>query len=465
MGSSYFPALGLSFPPAPTGPSGPKGNTGSIGPTGYGSTGNTGPSVVGMGICGDKLRTYFSDGSTYQTTTSFKGETGNVVFTIGMSAGNGLSIYSGLSYDSNTLNFRTIKGTDSSSGRANVSVTLLSDSTIKIDYSNSSSDFGIGITGATSIGTFVGYSGNTLISLPKTSYDIYSSFLTRNVIEKTRGLGFSGATSISGSLCNYITGGTFFYVNESGFSAETNCKVLHINPFCISGNEVDVRAKNNMFVADMQQNTTLVKIHNSDNENNASAISLLLFNANNGPTAISIGQARFQAIDGNVLWPFNAEPCFCGNTGTNLYHFYNLGGSTWYGSIAFLSNVSGFDICQRTRILGLSVQYGACCINDGSSGGTCSYESMGDCFARGSSAYWHAGLTCGSNPCQKTGGCFLYFTDQLAIDSSLCLNGITCINCISGRVYDSNGNTYNANSFVYLGNGVTCSYSDSPVEV
>jgi hypothetical protein len=42
-------------------------------------------------------------------------------------------------------------------------------------------------------------------------------------------------------------------------------------------------------------------------------------------------------------------------------------------------------------------------------------------------------------------------------NSYLCLDGITCINCLTGRVYDPEGKTYNAASFTYLGNGVTCS--------
>lgn len=462
MGSSYYPSSGSGIFTAPTGPTGPTGSTGSIGPTGYGVTGNTGPSISGLGICGDKLRTYFDNGFTYETSSPLRGATGDVAFLFGISTNGELSVYSGFSFETSSFNFRKIRGATSSSGRAEITVDLLTEDTIKIEYFNSSSDFGIAITGASAINTFVGYSGNTLISLPKTYNEEYSSFAGKNVIEKVRGLGFSGATSSSNLPCNYITGGTFFYVNTSGISAEVSCKLVNITPSCVSTNSVDLGIKGNFFVADMQQNVTLVKIDNSQSLNYASAISVLLMNANNGPTAISVGQKRFQITDGNILWPFNAEPCFCGNTGTNLYHFYSLGGSTWYGSVAFLSDISKFNSCQRSTIMGLSVQYGACCIGDGTLGGTCSYETLYDCLSRGRNVFWHAGLTCGSAPCAKTGGCCLSFTVSPSTDSSICLDGITCTNCISGMVYDSEGKTFNAYSFTYLGNGVTCSASNCP---
>lgn len=458
MGSSYYPISGyqVSFPATgPTGSTGDQGNTGFIG---YGPTGNTGISIISMGLCGEKLRTNFDDGTTYETEEILKGYTGETLFFAGISVGNGLSVYSGLSYDTNTLNFRTIRGRTSSSGRAKITVGLVNQNSLLIEYTNSSSEYALAISGTDTIRTFVGYSGNTLVSLQKTSYDNYSSFVGKNIIEKSRGLGFSGATSSDFSLCNYITGGTFFYTDQTGASAATACKVVNINPYCISSNSVDLNVKNSVYVADMKQNTTIVILGNSGGSDAASAISLVLMNAKNGPTASSIGQKRFQlsSTGGRLLWPFNLEPCFCGPTGTNVYHFYNLGGYTWYGSVVAMTDSSLFDKCSNNIIQGLSVAYGACCINDGTVGGTCSFESLGDCMKRGASAFWHAGLTCGSNPCEKTGGCCLSFIDKATAYSSLCINGITCINCISGMVYDAFGKTYNASSFTYLGNGVTC---------
>jgi hypothetical protein len=464
MGSSYYPISGYQASITVTGPTGPTGDQGITGPVGFGPTGNTGPSVSGMGISGDKLKTYFDNGLSFETSLAFKGQTGNTILIAGMSVGTGLSIYHGFSSDANTLNFIRIKGASSASGRAEFTVGLCGSTTIYLDYKNSASGFSLGITGISTIGTFIGYSGNTLISIPKTSYGDYSSFATKNVLEKTRGLGFSGATSNLGLPCNYITGGTFIYVDEAGFSAATGCKLLYIDPNCLSNNSVDLEMKNNVYVADMKENTTVVILGDPISYNSASSISLILMNAGNGPTAQKIGQKRFQLANtaANIMWPFGVEPCFCGKTGLNAYHFYNVGGNTWYGSVAFMTDSSLFGSCQKAVIQGLSVAYGACCINDGTAGGTCAFESMGECMKRGASAFWHAGLTCGSNPCAKTGGCCMSFGKD-SLYSSLCLDGITCINCVSGRVYDNEGNTYNAYTFNYLGNGITCTSTNCPV--
>ena len=469
MGSSYYSIIGYQASSAATGSTGPIGETGNIGPTGYGLTGNTGPSVVGMGICGGKLRTYFDDGSTYETPSYFKGATGNTVLFFGVSSPSELSLFSGFSQDSNTINFRNIRGTTSVSNRANISFALTSNDEVKINYTNSSSNYPLAITGASAIKTFAGYSGNTLISIQNTLYDNYSSFVSKNVLEKTRGMGFTSATGSDGSRCNYISGGTFFYKTQSGVSAATGCNIINIHPNCVSNSIVDMNMKNTVFVAKMQNKITLVKIDNSEPTTTASSFTLVIDLPNNGPTASSIGQKRFQLTNtnGKLLWPFGIEPCFCQSPALgiaiNVYHFYNLGGYDWYGSVSFMTDPSKFKSCTAPLISGLSVQYGACCIFGGSAGNTCAYETYEECVSRNSKVFWHAGLTCGSNPCDKTGGCCLSFTQTPAQNSTLCIDGITCTNCISGMVYDSQGMTYNAYSFTYLGNGITCTSSNCPV--
>jgi hypothetical protein len=461
MGSSFYPSSKYSFSYGIPGPVGSTGERGPTGPTGYGSTGPTGSSISSMGLCGGKLLTTFDTGATYITSANFKGSTGNTVLIAGITVGNGLSIYAG---ETRTLNFRKIRGITSLSGRADFQVGLCGDS-LEFSYINLSSGFTLGITGSETVNTFIGYSGSAVTSIQKSRYGESSSISTRNIFEKARGLGYSGATSSTGVLCNYITGGTFNYIDSKGSSASAECKIVYINPDCVSKNSIDVEVRNKVFVADMKNNTTLVVLGETEDKNSASAITVVLMNPSNGPTASALGQKRFSltSATGDIMWPFGVEPCFCGPTGTNVYHFFNVGGYTWYGSVAWMSDTSVFFDCQKSVIQGISVPFGACCIADGTPGGTCIYESITDCLNRGASAFWHAGLTCGSNPCQKTGGCCMSFTDVKAENSSLCLNGITCINCISGMVYNPRGKTYNATSFTYLGNGITCSSSNCPV--
>lgn len=457
MGSSNIPISGYFISYPSTGPTGPTGDRGNTGATGFGPRGNTGISVITIGICGDKLRTVFSDGSTYETSNSIKGPTGDTIFFLGISSEN-ISIFSGASQENSIFNFRTIRGRTSASGRArvNVGLTGASGEFVKIEYFNSASGLSISITGASSINTFVGYSGSTLISISKTIQGDSSSFLASNVFEKARGLGFSGSTNSSGLPCNYITGGTIGYLDNSRNQAVTGCQFVYMDPDCISLNSVDLGIRNKVFVADMQGKITLVRVGKSYT-NKASSLTLILSNATNF-SATNVDKKRFDVhgYTGSILWPFNREPCFCGATGTNVYHFTNLGGNTWYGSVAHMTDASLFWECNSQTQNPLSIVFGACCLDDGSAGGTCSYVPYGDCISQGARTFWHEGLTCGGNPCGKTGGCSLMFTTTSSQYSTLCLNGITCINCISGRVYDSAGNTYNAVSFTYLGNGITC---------
>lgn len=465
MGSSYFPSSSIELSFSITGPTGPTGDKGNTGPTGYGPTGNTGLSVISMGICGDKLRTIFSDGSTFDTPTASTGNAGFVRFSLGVSSQD-ISIFAGRTApDENIFNFRNIRGATSASGRAivTIGITGLSGEQIHIDYVNRSSGFTIGITGQSSVNTFVGYSGSTLISISKTIQGENSSFLSSNVFEKARGMGFSGSTNSAGLPCNYITGGTIGYIDNNGLPAVTGCKFIYINPDCIASNAVDLEIRNKVFIADMQGQLSLVRIGNSFT-NKPSAITVMLMNSQNLNIGSDVDKKRFDVhgYTGAILWPFGKEPCFCGETGTNVYHFTNLGGNTWYGSVAFMSNVNAFSTCITHRTSPLGISFGACCVDDGTAGGTCSYEAFGDCFRKGTKVFWHGGLTCGSSPCAKTGGCCMKFSSVFTDGSNLCLDGITCINCISGRVYDNRGNTYNAISFNYLGNGITCTNSNCP---
>jgi hypothetical protein len=465
MGSSYFPISGYIVSYPATGPTGPTGNRGDTGPTTYGPTGNTGNSVVNMGICGDKLRTYFSDGSTYETQEIVRGHTGNTRFFLGISSEN-ISIFSGPTQENLAFQFRTITGTASSSGRVSVSVGLsgTNNEYLYFDYVNRSSGLTIGITGISTINTFVGYSGSTLISIPKTIQGDSSSFLSSNVFEKARGLGFSGSTNSSGLPCNYITGGTLGYLDTSNNPSITGCQFVYIDPDCVSSNSTDLAIRNKVFLADMQGKITLIRLGKSYTTK-ASSITLVLMNSNNF-SASRVDKKRFDVhgYTGSILWPFNKEPCFCGETGTNVYHLTNLGGNTWYGSVAYMTDPNVFRNCaiQIHGMIGLTL--GACCVDNGTVGGTCSNETYGDCVRRGTRVFWHEGLTCGGSPCGKTGACSLMFTTTSSQYSTLCLNGITCIDCIAGRVYDSKGITYNPASFTYLGNGITCTSLNTPEE-
>jgi hypothetical protein len=127
-----------------------------------------------------------------------------------------------------------------------------------------------------------------------------------------------------------------------------------------------------------------------------------------------------------------------------------------------MTNTSKFFDCPNGRIIeGITEGFGSCCYDDGTPNGVCEYLTKRECDAKGNTypSFWHDSVICGSSPCAKTGGCCMNFiSGSKKIENSyLCLDGITCINCLTGRVYDSEGKTYNAASFTYLGNGVTCS--------
>jgi hypothetical protein len=449
MGSSYFPRINTSGSYSVTGPTGPTGERGETGPTGYGATGNTGNSVSGITLVSNKLRTTFSDGSTYDTQNNFKGITGETYLSLGFTFGSGLSLFAGRCGAGGTFNFWTIKGRTSASGRAEISVGI-SGNNILLNYINSSS-------------AFVGYSGGTFVSLPKTKYGSSSIFATKNVFEKARGMGFTGSTFPSGITCNYIAGGTLSYVDSEGYVGYTACKILYIDPDCVGHNTTDVQIRNKVFVADMKNNISRVILGNSSHPSIASSITLIIQNALNGPTAIGQGEKRFKlaSLTGGILWPFDLEPCFCGSTSTNVYHLFSIGGYTWYGSVGSVTDPSKFFDCPNGKIIeGLTEGFGACCYDDGSAGGTCTYTTSRQCASIGATSFWHNSVICGSSPCAKTGGCCMNFTSKGSENSYLCLNGITCINCIRGMVYDSNGDTYNAETFTYLGNGVTCTNSN-----
>lgn len=475
MGSSYFPRINTSLSYSITGPTGPTGDQGETGPTGYGPTGHTGFSIDTIGILGSKvLRTILTNPDplaplgtqTFTTKNLIRGVTGDTYLLLGFTSGTGYTLFYGKSGDT-YFKFRTITGKTSTSGRAEVIVGL-SGNDIYIDYVNSSSGFTIGITGSDTINTFVGYSGSTLISISKTKYGTASIFATKNVFEKARGLGFTGSTFVStGITCNYIGGGTLSYVDSEGYVGYTACKILYIDPDCIANNSTDLQIRSKVFIADMKNNISRVVLGNSSHPSNVTSFTLVMENALNGPTAIGQGEKRFKlaALTGGVMWPFDLEPCFCGSSGTNVYHFFNIGGYTWYGSVGSMTDTSKFFGCPNGRIIeGITEGYGACCYDDGTVGGTCEYLTKRECDAKGNTypSFWHNSIICGSSPCAKTGGCCLNFISDFkkAENSFLCLDGITCINCITGRVYDSEGKAYNASSFTYLGNGVTCTSSN-----
>ena len=461
MGSSYFPQTFISQNYSIIGPTGPTGDRGETGPTAFGPTGNTGPSITTMGICGDKLRTVFDNGQTFDTEQVLKGPTGNSVLIAGFSFTPGISIFSHQDEPGSTLYFRTIIGSTSASGRAKVTVTPINNS-LYLDYTNQSSGMTIGITGPESVGSFVGYSGGTLAYIIKTNDLDDSSFASKNIIEKTRGLGFSGATSEAGATCNYITNTIFGY-----FDTDTppvyrtfDCKLLKINPDCIANNSVDLTIKNNVFIANMKGSPTQVELGYAASSN-ASAITLVLLGASNGPPASSQTEKRFYLSDslGQLKWPFNVEPCFSGTGGTDVYHFYNLGGLDWYGSVGSMSNLPAFYSCPNGKYTPVPNAFlGACSFADGTSGGACFYETQDQCLSRGASAFWHGGLTCGDNPNTGTGACCIGFlASGNPEDSYVCVNGVTCIDCLSRRVRDPNGITYNGILYTYSGNGITCS--------
>jgi len=456
MGSSYFPRVNINASYSITGPKGPTGNRGETGPTGFGPTGATGVSVTSMGLCGGKLRTNFDNGFTFETQNRIQGQTGNTILIAGISSGQGLNVFHGQSYAGTTLYFRNIRGSKSSSGRAEVSVGLSGES-IHLEYTNQSSGYTLTISGSDTIKTFVGYSGSSLASIPKSIHGDSNSILIANFFEKTRGLGYSGGTGSSGITCNYVSGGTLTYVDSEGYVGFTRCNILNIDPACKANNSVDLQVKPKVFVADMKNTVTRVVIQNPGYTGIASAFTLIIANALNGPSAIGQGEKRFSVSPtGGIQWPFDLEPCFCGSDSVNVYHLFNMGYTTWYGSVASMSDATKFYSCPNGYVIqGITEGFGSCCFDDGTPGGSCAYITERDCNLKGNTVFWHEGFICGSSPCTKTGGCCISFSNKSAL-SSICLDGITCIDCIRGKVYDSFGNTYNGIDFTYLGNGVTC---------
>lgn len=345
---------------------GPTGSTGPIGPTGaigYGPTGPTGLGISYISLSSGKLINYFTDGTTFITNTVLQGPSGDTISPIKTSfSGVGQSVISSTP-TSNSIIFRSIKGSTSSSGKSEIKITEFGNTLTfqyignsdGITFTNVSPDFSRSFAGTTGTGL-------SLTNIRDTNYNPSNGaavFGIKNVFEKARGLGYTGATQyISGITCNY------FY--DDTIDVLFPCKTAKIDPSCKANNNVDYMTTNKVYFVDMEDNYGKIIIGSPISGVNSTAFTLIVKNAKN--TEIG-SENRFQSAN-NLYWPFGVEPCFGGYGETDVYHFYSLFDS-WFGSVAYSSKFNGktFD-CSRasqctTPPCGEEppppVVYGACC--------------------------------------------------------------------------------------------------------
>ena len=351
-GSSFFRIIRKQGIYSVTGPTGPTGATGPIGPTGYGPTGATGPGISFIGLSFGKLYMQFTNGLGITTENNLRGPDGNTVTRIKTQIlGNGTSIISSQPTE-NEIIFRSIKGSSSPSGRSSIEITD-NGNTLTFNYTSSGAGATFVNLGLDASNAFIGItSGLSLTNIRRSSYDKTNASVTfnvKNVIEKARGLGFSGATSAtSGVTCNYSYSGAI----DTYYSG----RIIQIDPSCKSNSVVDYGTTNKTYFIDADNNFVKFIIGRPVSPTNSTAFTLIVKNAKNTPMG---RDKRFEAPFNSLYWPFNVEPCFGGENHTDVYHFYSLLDS-WFGSVVYSTKYNGisFDCAVNEN------PFGACCIKD-----------------------------------------------------------------------------------------------------
>jgi alpha-tubulin suppressor-like RCC1 family protein len=352
-GSSYFKIIRTEVVASITGPTGSTGNRGNTGAVGYGPTGPTGVGIKGISLQGKNIFTEFTDGTTFITTNQISGPQGPSIITINVvTGGSGASIVSSKP-SSNSIIFRSMKGSTSTSGRSRIQ---LADSGVTLTVTYTVNTDGVTLIGdisADALGGILGTTGTglSLTNIRDSRYDETTgaaAFGLKNVVEKARGLGFTGATQAEfGIPCNYGATGIIDLVEP--------CTIAYIHPYCKSNNSVDYGTRNKTYYMDFNNSVGKIIIGDPINPSTSSAFTLVVKNAANSPVGI---EKRFQSTSGNLYWPFGKEPCF---TGQDVYHFYNLFGS-WFGSVVS-TNDSVFDCYSAGTPPGDDgeADWGACC--------------------------------------------------------------------------------------------------------
>jgi hypothetical protein len=425
-GSSFFRIIRKQNVFSITGPTGPTGTTGPTGPDGYGPTGPTGLGISGMSMIGFSLRTQFDDLSTHTVTEALEGPIGNTITPIKVNApGAGVNIVSSQP-SVNEIFFRSIKGKTSTTGKTEIKITDIGN-TLTMEYISNTDGYTLVNLGIDALSGFVGTTG-TGFSLTniRTSNYIPSNgsgiMKVKNVIEKARGLGYTGATHyLSGITCNYV----YNDLIEGYFP----CKTVKIDPSCISNNSVDYGTTNKTYVVDMENKLAKIIIGRPTSASLSSAFTLVIKNALNS----SIGyEKKFQSPFNSISWPFGVEPCFGGTGETDVYHFYNLFDS-WFGSVVYSSKYEGKTFtCERSD----NLNFGACCekyFTGNTCGITCSVKPQFMCDGI-NQIFKGVGSTCGTSTCSVTGPCCVRVGCNTAFETVVqCFDGITFENCICGN--------------------------------
>ena len=552
-GSSHFKPIGY---PGATGATGPTGPTGPIGPTGNGFTGPTGP--TGAGITGASITTdnflktdfywyssFNEDGieksESFTTSTVAIGPTGNTV----------VQIFGGNTYDVEGVEGATVfSSNDSLGGKITIrSIEATGDGTLTLTQNDADDlivlsynrgKFGyIGATGNGSLNELVGTNSSSpplVRGITGTKHDrelgaIETRF--RGYKEKLRYLvGSSGATGTTYDFKN-IKG-------TEGFDVSPLYEV-NINPNTSKYFILDIPEQLGITLAFFTDGTTgptgptgpvQINIENAKfgytgngpySSNELGKAFTLIVNGATSNSAFNIN-----SFLGDIIWPFDKEPCFSGNT--DIFNFYWLpcengafcpSDAAWYGNViqwkekGFVqeSGVSGKDMffCNQGSDtdgdgipddpFGFTGGTGACCrgaaicenlteevcyqangiylgenTTCGETGSVC-YSTTGACCVRGSGddviSSCIDGDSSTANQCAELGslGRISVFVEDAICDDIDCDESTRSANvigaCCDGRgecSQESRNDCLERGNY-FLGGGVPCNYESTGLNV
>lgn len=347
VGSSVFGQFGrtISGIVGYTGPTGPTGPTGSTGPSGSaGPRGNTGIDLIGVSLVNNVIINNFSNGTTLAASGIAIGKTGPVNYVVNFkNLGTGVSFGYGLT--SGGFVVRPIRFVNQSTS-----------STISIDDSNSRfydislTNPAVGLT-AVNDGTnnvkFLQYDSSNKIQKVPNTFGITTDstntidrikFISANLFERVRGMGWTGSTGAVHCVIDSDTAG------------------CTLNPFVREYDALMNGSKSKIFVGDFEGLKAKIRIEQCPIDDYVYSFSVYIYNAKNPDT---LGD-RFVSTS-PILWERGFVPCFAFRrsdatvTSVNLLlNFYGIAG-TWYVSWRILDQSLANDDFNK---------YFAACKND-----------------------------------------------------------------------------------------------------
>lgn len=464
LGSSYFRPIGSTRGTGPTGPDGP---TGPTGPTGWGvtgPTGHTGANITDIYMIGNNLHTAFTlwDGAAATTSTNVQGPTGASYITIdggntGFVGLGGATVYKETipgESNENTITIRSIEveGDD---------ISLIQDEsldTINIHFERDVTGYANIASGTT--GQFVGFKNPSggdleLYGITGATYDtaVNSPDIKIKSFKELSKYFEVSDSDTSKDFYNLNSGGIPEYLFQGSINPNNN------KTFVLDMNQLGSIADDDKRVLVEVQGATFGYTGNAghDVKTLSKAFSLITHGATNSEQV----NYRFR----NVIWPYDREPCFSGET--DIFNFYWLpcekratdpsdpdtfdicpDGVSWHGSVAQWksedTDMSTVDPFWCNEHLGEPANYKSGVVDypqihisstgkTGSTGGCC----MGDgkCIHTTSSLcrgyFMGSGSTCGSTgntgSCYNEGPCCVYYETD---NNVKCFDGLSVNECI-----------------------------------